>query len=228
MERILIVEDEEVIRLGLKDNFKLEGYNVAVAKDGEKAITLAESFRPQLIILDLMLPKKSGYEVCRHLRKRMPDVYIIMLTAKTDESSILTGLEMGADDYVKKPFSILELLARVKAFLRRDPSSISSDDTATFNGIAIDFKRFIATKNNQPLDLNTKEFQILKYFSQRKGEVILREDMLQNIWGYDFDTMPTTRTIDNHIVKLRQKLEENPAKPTLILSIRGVGYKFDI
>ena len=141
MEKILIVEDEEVIRLGLKDNFELEGYDVLVAVDGEDAIEKAESFKPNLIILDLMLPKKSGYEVCRYLRKKMPNIYIIMLTAKTDESSILTGLEMGADDYVKKPFSILELLARSKAFLRRD-SDTPKDTIEVFKDITIDFKRF--------------------------------------------------------------------------------------
>ncbi|MGL1901698.1 MAG: response regulator transcription factor [Fibrobacterales bacterium] len=228
MDKVLIVEDEEVIRLGLKDNFELEGYDVAVAVDGEEAITIAESFKPQLIILDLMLPKKSGYEVCRYLRKKMPTVFIIMLTAKTDESSILTGLEMGADDYVRKPFSILELLARSKSFIRRDQLNSSTENTISFNGIFIDFKRFIATKDQVPIDLNTKEFQIMKYFSQRKSEVVLREDILQDVWGYDIDAMPTTRTVDNHIVKLRQKLEANPSQPEIILSIRGAGYKFDV
>ncbi|MGL1934787.1 MAG: response regulator transcription factor [Fibrobacterales bacterium] len=228
MDKVLIVEDEEVIRIGLKDNYELEGYDVAIAVDGEEAITIAESFKPQLIILDLMLPKKSGYEVCRYLRKKMPDIFIIMLTAKTDESSILTGLEMGADDYVRKPFSILELLARTKAFLRRDQPTGSTENTISFNGIFIDFKRFVATKNGAPIDLNTKEFQIMKYLSQRRSEVVFREDILQDVWGYDIDALPTTRTVDNHIVKLRQKFETNPSQPEIILSIRGAGYKFDV
>jgi DNA-binding response OmpR family regulator len=155
-----------------------------------------------------------------------------MLTAKTEETSKVTGLEMGADDYVTKPFSILELLARVKAFLRRVPQIgsaplIETPDSVEFRGIRLDFKKFEASRNGEEIELSTREFQLLRYFWQRKGEVILREDILQDIWGYTPDNMPTTRTIDNHIVKLRQKLEDDPADPTLILSIRGAGYKFD-
>jgi DNA-binding response OmpR family regulator len=180
-----------------------------------------------------MLPKKSGFEVCRYLRKKHPSIYIIMLTAKTEETSKVTGLEMGADDYVTKPFSILELLARVKAFLRRasQPAATSVaevPDVVEFHGIKLDFKKFEGVRKGEPIELSTREFQLLRYFYQRKGEVILREDILQDIWGYTPDNMPTTRTIDNHIVKLRQKLEEDPADPKLILSIRGAGYKFDI
>ena len=231
--KILIVEDEEIIRLGLQDNFELENYIVETAADGEEAIAKADSFLPHLVILDLMIPKKSGFEVCRVIRKKHPECFIIMLTAKTEETSKVAGLEMGADDYVTKPFSILELLARVKAFLRRaDTASQASvpaanQDSIDFSGIHLDFKKYEATKNCAALEMSAREFQILKYFWQHRGEVVLREDLLQDIWGYTPDNMPSTRTIDNHIVNLRKKLEDDQANPKIILSIRGAGYKFD-
>ncbi|HSQ42484.1 MAG TPA: response regulator transcription factor [Fibrobacteraceae bacterium] len=235
MSKILIVEDEEIIRLGLRDNFELENYLVETAEDGEEAIRKADEWNPDLVILDLMLPKKSGFEVCRYLRKKHPHLFIIMLTAKTEESSKVMGLEVGADDYVTKPFSILELLARVKAFLRRippppPPPTIATEplDVVEFLDIRLDFRKFEASKQGESIDLSTREFQLLKYFWQRRGEVVLREDILQDIWGYTPENMPTTRTIDNHIVKLRQKLENDPADPRIILSIRGAGYKFDV
>ncbi len=184
-----------------------------------------------------MIPKKSGFEVCRYIRKKHPDTFIIMLTAKTEETSKVTGLEMGADDYVTKPFSILELLARVKAFLRRGPrtgapsassESQTGQDAVDFGNIHLDFKKYEASKNGVPIELSAREFQILKYFWGKRGEVILREDLLQDIWGYTADNMPSTRTIDNHIVNLRKKLEDDQANPKIILSIRGAGYKFDV
>ena len=235
--RILIVEDEEIIRIGLKDNFELEIYIVETAGDGDEAIQKADSFLPHLVILDLMIPKKSGFEVCRYIRKKHPDTFIIMLTAKTEESSKVTGLEMGADDYVTKPFSILELLARAKAFLRRGPrtggtvvpqAEPSSQDIIEFNGIRINFKRFEATKNDMPFEMSAREFQILQYFWSKRGEVVWREDLLQDIWGYTPENMPSTRTIDNHIVNLRKKIETDPTNPKIILSIRGAGYKLDV
>lgn len=232
--KILIVEDEEIIRLGLQDNFELENYIVETAADGEEAIAKADSFLPHLVILDLMIPKKSGFEVCRVIRKKHPECFIIMLTAKTEETSKVAGLEMGADDYVTKPFSILELLARVKAFLRRADSAPKQEPPATaqdsidFANIHLDFKKYEATKNGEPLDMSAREFQILKYFWQHRKEVVLREDLLQDIWGYTADNMPSTRTIDNHIVNLRKKLEDDQANPKIILSIRGAGYKFDV
>ena len=234
--KILIVEDEEIIRLGLQDNFELENYIVETACDGEEAIAKADSFEPHLVLLDLMIPKKSGFEVCRVIRKKHPGTFIIMLTAKTEETSKVAGLEMGADDYVTKPFSILELLARVKAFLRRAetagatqtpaPAAVTQD-SIDFADIHLDFKKYEATKGGEPLDMSAREFQILKYFWQHRGEVVLREDLLQDIWGYTPDNMPSTRTIDNHIVNLRKKLEDDQANPKIILSIRGAGYKFD-
>ncbi len=231
MFKILVVEDEEAILMGLQDNLELEGYSVEVARDGEEALVRAAKFQPDLVLLDLMLPKKNGFEVCRSLRHSHPSTYIIMLTAKTDESSKVAGLEIGADDYVTKPFSILELLARIKAALRRRDDrgqSPSSVDLFEHNDLRVDFKRFEATLKGVPIQLSTREFQILRYFVARRGEVILREELLEEVWGYSPETIPTTRTVDNHIVKLRQKLEKNPTDPQMIISIRGAGYKLDL
>jgi DNA-binding response OmpR family regulator len=229
MAKILIVEDEEAILIGLQDNFELEGYDVDVARDGEEAIAQVDAFGPDLVLLDLMLPKKSGYEVCRHIRHKHPQTYVIMLTAKTDEPSKVTGLEMGADDYVTKPFSILELLARVKSSLRRKSEASPREPSDTFERgtLQIDFRKYEAKVAGQAVELSTREFQILKYFVSRKGEVVLREDLLEHVWGYSPDALPTTRTVDNHIVKLRQKLELDATNPELILSIRGAGYKLN-
>lgn len=231
MNKVLIVEDEESILRGLVDNFELEGYEVASAIDGDMACERVLEFQPDLVLLDLMLPNKNGYEVCRFIRKKLPSTYVIMLTAKSDEPSKITGLEMGADDYVTKPFSILELLARSKAFLRRKSDSIppepESKDVFNTTDFQLDFKRFTAKVRGQDVEFNTKEFQILKYFTKHLGEVVNREDLLENVWGYSPEQMPTTRTVDNHIVKIRQKIESNPSAPEYILSIRGAGYKFE-
>ncbi len=230
MHRILVVEDEETIRLGLVDLLEMEGFQVETAADGELGIAKVDEWSPELVILDLMLPKKSGYEVCRYIRKEHPQVFILMLTAKTEEINKIAGLEMGADDYVTKPFSVFELMARVKSMLRRvvdrGPAAPPAD-IMEFDGIRLDFKRYEAEKMGQPLDLTPKEYQIMRYFNQHKGEVVSREDLLQNIWGYSVDNMPTTRTVDNQIVKLRQKIELDIANPAIIKSVRGVGYKFD-
>lgn len=232
--KILIVEDEEIIRFGLQDNFEMENYIVETAVDGEEAIEKADSFLPHLILLDLMIPKKSGFEVCRYIRKKHPECFIIMLTAKTEETSKVAGLEMGADDYVTKPFSILELLARVKAFLRRYSTqqmlaeASQMPECLDFFDIHIDVKKFEATKNGVPLDLTNREFQVIKYFWNHKGEVITREELLKEIWGFTDENMPSTRTIDNHIVTLRKKIEDDQTNPKIIISVRGAGYKFDV
>jgi len=228
MFKILIVEDEEPIRMGLVDILELEDYSVKEATDGEMAIDLAKEWNPDLVVLDLMIPKVSGFEVCRFLRKNLPGVFILMLTAKTEEIDKLSGFKMGADDYMTKPFSVMELLARIKSMLRRITNQTPlSDDILRFGNVTIDFKKYEATKDNQPLDLSAKEIQILKYFSERKSEVVKREDLLQKIWGYTVDNMPTTRTVDNQIAKLRQKVEDDISHPTYIISVRGVGYKFE-
>ena len=232
MSKILIVEDEEAILQGLKMNMEIEGYEIAIAQDGEKALEVFEEFNPDLILLDLMIPGYSGFEVCRIVRKKNPGVYIIMLTAKSDEPSKVTGLEMGADDYVTKPFSILELLARVKAGLRRSQKVESepqeNEQVLKIGSFVFDFKGYTVKKDGKDFDFSSRELQLLQYFSQKKGEVILREELLENIWGYTPDNMPTTRTIDNHLVKLRQKIEDDPSSPQFLKSIRGIGYKLDV
>jgi DNA-binding response OmpR family regulator len=231
MHKILIVEDEEAIRLGLVDLLEIEGYQIEVAVDGEEAMEKARRFLPHLVILDLMLPKVSGYDVCRFIRKTLPQTFIMMLTAKNEEINKIQGLEIGADDYVTKPFSVFELMARIKSMLRRvahdaAPAQAAAD-ILEFEDVRIDFRKYEAAKAGKPIDLSAKEFQILKYLSTRRGEVVTREDLLQAIWGYSIENMPTTRTVDNQIVKLRQKIEADTENPLVIKSVRGVGYKFD-
>jgi len=224
--KILIVEDEEFIRAGLQECLEMEDYQVAVAGDGEEALQKADEFVPHLVLLDVMMPKKNGFDVCRILRKKYPSLVIIMLTAKGEEASKVMGLNIGADDYITKPFSTLELLARVNAFFRKlaiqMESSVFIGETAEFSGIKLDFKKYEAVKNGEFLDLNAREFQILHLFCKRSGEVISREELIQLI-----DSSSNSRTIDNYIVKLRQKIEDDPENPKLILSIRGMGYKLD-
>jgi DNA-binding response OmpR family regulator len=224
--KILIVEDEEFIRAGLQECLEMEDYQVAVAGDGEEALQKADEFMPHLVLLDVMMPKKNGFDVCRILRKKYPGLVIIMLTAKGEESSKVMGLNIGADDYMTKPFSTLELLARVNAFFRKlamqMESSVFSGEIAEFSGIKLEFKKYEAVKNGRLLDLNAREFQILHLFCKRSGEVISREELIQLI-----DSNSNSRTIDNYIVKLRQKIEDDPENPKLILSIRGMGYKLD-
>jgi two-component system alkaline phosphatase synthesis response regulator PhoP len=228
MHRILIVEDEEAIREGLLDLLEIEGYEAGVAVDGQEAMDKVRSWRPHLVLLDLMLPKSSGFEVCRHIRKHHPEVFVLMLTAKNEEMSKIAGLEMGADDYITKLFSFSELLARNKTPLLRAASATPAEpDTLEFGGARVDFRRYEAVRHGKSLDLSAKEFQILRFLAGRPGEVVAREELLQAIWGYAPDNMPTTRTVDNQILKLRQKLEKDAAHPHWIKSVRGVGYKFD-
>ena len=229
--RILIVEDEEAIRLGLEDLLEIEGFEVDAALDGEQAMEKVRQGQPHLVILDLMLPKVSGYDVCRYIRKTFPRTFIMMLTAKHEEINKIQGLEMGADDYVTKPFSVFELMARIKSLLRRvsleTAPATAAADVLEFEDIHIDFKKYEASKGGRSIELSAKEFQIMKYLNSRRGEVVTREDLLEAIWGYAPDNMPTTRTVDNQIVKLRQKIEQDIGNPTVIKSVRGVGYKFD-
>lgn len=233
MHKILIVEDESAIRLGLVDLLEIEGYEIEVAEDGEEAMDKVRRFQPHLVILDLMLPKASGYDVCRFIRKSFPHTFIMMLTAKNEEINKIQGLEIGADDYVTKPFSVFELMARIKSMLRRvsqetvQPAAGAAGDVLEFDDMRIDFRKYEASKGGKPVELSAKEFQILKYLASRRGEVVTREDLLQAIWGYSVENMPTTRTVDNQIVKLRQKIEADTENPAVIKSVRGVGYKFD-
>ena len=227
MNKILIVEDEPDMLMGLEDNFQFEGYEVISAKDGEDGLDKALNNKPDLIILDLMLPKKSGFDVCKELRAKGSKIPIIMLTARGQEIDKILGLELGADDYLTKPFSVRELLARVKAVLRRyEKPQESQQEKISLGDIEIDFQHYSAKKGNDNLNFTHKEFEILKYFLQRKGQTISRAQLLDDVWGYE--AYPTSRTVDNHILKLRQKIEPDPAHPTFILTVHGIGYKFII
>jgi DNA-binding response OmpR family regulator len=224
-EKILIIEDEEDLVKGLRLNLKDEGYQVAWAPDGEQGIECVFKEKPDLILLDIMLPKKDGLEVCRELREKKISIPIIMLTAKGEEIDKVVGLEIGADDYITKPFSIRELLARIKAHLRREERGAGSiPDIFTFGDVEIDFNHLRVRCKDKEWDLTSLEAEILKYFLSRPGEVVKRDDLLDRVWGYE--RFPTTRTIDNHILKLRKKIEDNPSRPRHILSVYGEGYRF--
>jgi two-component system alkaline phosphatase synthesis response regulator PhoP len=224
MSKILIIEDEPEMVLGLKDNFELEGYEVAVAYDGESGIALAATERPHLIILDVMLPKVSGFDVCRRLRAEGFTAPILMLTARGQEADKVAGLEIGADDYVTKPFGLSELLARVRAHLRRSARRSVEPDRYAFGAVEIDFVRYEAQKDGAPLALSPREFEILKYFVLHRGEAVTRDQLLNDVWGYS--RFVFTRTVDNHIAKLRHKIEDDPDAPKWILTIHRVGYRF--
>jgi DNA-binding response OmpR family regulator len=221
--RILIIEDERDIVDGLKFNLEAREYIVLTAHDGKKGLETALAEEPDLVILDLMLPKLNGFEVCKKIKEQFPLMPIMMLTAKNQEAEIVHGLELGADDYVTKPFGLLELIARVKALLRRTQNDSKATDKVTVDGLEIDFKKNSAFKRGVPVDLSPREFEILKYFVEHRGETVTREDLLNNVWGYH--SYPNTRTVDTHIAKLRQKIEDNPEVPTLLITIHTMGYK---
>jgi DNA-binding response OmpR family regulator len=225
MSRILIVDDEPALLRGLSDNLKRELHEVFTATDGEAGYRLVKEKKPDLVILDLMLPKLSGYEVCRQMRSEGMATPILMLTARGEETDRVVGLDMGADDYVTKPFSVRELLARVRALLRRtQTTSMPTIDQLTIDNVTIDFRKYEAWKSGNPIDLTRREFQLLQALASRPGEVVTRDELLNQVWG--LDSYPTTRTIDNHIAGLRAKLERNPNEPCHILTLRGVGYKW--
>jgi two-component system, OmpR family, response regulator len=220
---VLVVDDEPTLVATLKYNLEREGYRVLAAGDGDKAINLARSERPDLLILDLMLPSVDGLEVCRILRREM-SLPILMLTARVGEVDKVVGLEIGADDYVTKPFSTRELLARVRALLRR--TSVLADEELLVSGdLRIDMKRREASLADQPVELKPKEMELLIYFMRNKGRAFTREQLLREVWGYDF--YGDSRTVDVHVSWLRQKIEEVPGKPVRILTVRGVGYRFE-
>jgi DNA-binding response OmpR family regulator len=223
MARILVVEDEPTLALGLEDDLKLEGYEVEVVRDGETASRRAREQSFDLIILDVMLPHKDGFEVCRELRRaglRMP---VILLTAKTQESDKVLGLELGADDYVTKPFSPRELLARGRAVLRRSKREAVVDQYR-FDDISVDFLRMELIRAGHAVSLTPQEFKVLRYFAQNQQRVISRQELLNEVWGYH--AYPSTRTVDTHILNLRQKLEKDPAHPVHFLTVHHAGYKF--
>jgi len=223
MTSILVVEDDPGIALGLEDDLRLEGYDVEVARDGETALRRARERTFDLIVLDLMLPHKDGFQVCRELRHGGMDAPIIMLTARTQEAEKVLGLEMGADDYVTKPFSPLELRARIKAVLRR-----TSGDTPRiyrFGDIEVDFRRCEVRREGRVVELSSLEFKLLGAFIRSRGRVLSRDQLLDAAWGSDVHV--TDRAVDNHVVDLRRKIEPDPAEPRYITSVRGMGYRFD-
>lgn len=226
MARILVIEDEIEMALGLKDNFEFDGHEVIIANDGEDGLQKALAESPQLIILDVMLPKKSGFDVCKELRLRGVKTPIIMLTARGQEIDKVLGLELGADDYMTKPFSVRELLARVKAVLRRTVAEENSTQNVVQAGkISVDFEHLTAQdSSNLPIEMTSKEMEILKYFVQHPGQTITRDELLDKVWGYDI--YPTSRTVDNYILKLRKKIEKDPGHPHHILTVHGMGYKY--
>ena len=224
-EKILIIEDEEDLVKGLQLNLSDEGYVVDYALNGKEGLQKALEQSPDLILLDLMMPEMDGLEVCRRLREQKSNVPILMLTAKGEEVDKVVGLEIGADDYITKPFSIRELLARIKAHIRRiNREEKTVPKVYSFNGIEIDFTHFVIRREGREWELTSLEAEVLKYFIAHKGEVVTRNDLLDKVWGYE--KYPTTRTIDNHILKLRKKIEKNPARPQIILSLYGEGYRF--
>jgi DNA-binding response OmpR family regulator len=225
MKRILIIEDDAAILRGLKDNLEYESYDVLTAADGEAGYYLIKEKKPDLIILDLMLPKMNGYELCRKVRHEGVTTPILMLTARGEEMDRVLGLDLGADDYVTKPFSVPELLARIRAIIRRIQKAKAGDlpSDLKFGEVFINFKSFEARKGDELLDMSRKEFGILRLLAARAGEVITRDELLDEVWGYD--QYPTTRTVDNHIALLRTKLEDDPSKPRHLITVHGVGYK---
>lgn len=224
MTRILVVEDDPAILRGLSDNLRLESYEVVTAADGEAGDRLVREARPDLIVLDLMLPKLSGYELCRKLRTEGLTTPILMLTARGEEADRVLGLDLGADDYVTKPFSVRELLARIRALLRRAHPPRALPDEVRFGDVVVDFRSYEAKKAGSPVDLTPKEFQLLRLLASRAGEVVSRGELLEGVWGYE--TVPNTRTVDNHVATLRAKLEPDASGTRHVQTVHGVGYKF--
>lgn len=223
METILIVEDDSTMLRGLKDNFEYAGYTVITATDGESGLESAMNKSPNLIVLDIMLPKINGYEICRLVREKGITTPIIMLTAKGQESDIILGLNLGADDYMTKPFSIKELLARANAFLRRQRQS--EPDIYEFADCTLDVTARRFTKADKEVKLSPKEFKLLNYFLKRQGRALTRDEILNNVWGWD--SFVTGRSIDRFVTSLRQKIEDDPSLPRFLHTIRQIGYKFE-
>jgi DNA-binding response OmpR family regulator len=224
MSTVLIIEDDSAILRGLKDILQYERYDVLVATDGQAGYRLALDRKPDLVILDLMLPRMSGLEVCCKLRAESFSQPILMLTARGEESDRVLGLDLGADDYVTKPFSIRELLARVRALLRRTQAEEATlPNELRFDDVVVDFRAFEALKNGVAIEMTPKEFGLLRMLAAKAGDVVTRDDLLNGVWG--FDNFPSTRTVDTHMASLRAKLEDDPATPRHLITVHGVGYK---
>ena len=224
MKRILLVEDEPGLVLTLRDRLTREGYSVDTTSDGESGLERAAGEAFDLILLDVMLPRLGGFDVLKELRKRSVDTPVIMLTARGQVVDKVVGLKLGADDYVTKPFEMMELLARIEAKLRRAPLTPHPSEGFQFDGVRVDFRRAEVTREGEAIDLSAREFQLLKYFVEHRGATLTREELLNEVWGYN--SMPSTRTVDVHVAWLRQKIEPNPRHPQYILTVHGMGYKF--
>jgi DNA-binding response OmpR family regulator len=228
MITVLAIEDDPAILRGLADNLRFEGYEVITAMDGETGYRLQAERKPDLILLDLMLPRMSGLEFCRKLRAERIQTPVLMLTARSEEADRVLGLDLGADDYMAKPFSVRELMARVRALLRRS-QPVPADtprlpDELRFGEASIDFRSYEARRNGEPIEMTRKEFAILRYLASRAGQVVTRDDLLNEVWGYD--SYPSSRTVDNHVAGLRAKLERDASEPEHVRTVHGVGYKF--
>ncbi|MBX7138882.1 MAG: response regulator transcription factor [Oligoflexia bacterium] len=220
---IAIVEDDESVRKSLVLNMELEGFLVCAAADGEEGLKIIEEKKPDLIIMDVMMPKKDGLQTCKEIRTRGISTPLILLTARSAEVDKVLGLDLGADDYLAKPFGMRELIARVKALLRRTQSTQEINEVS-FDDVSIDFKAYRAQRGSKPLELSAREYRLLRYLVAKSGAVVSRDELLDEVWGYN--SYPSTRTVDNHIARLRQKIESNVDEPRHILTVHGVGYKF--
>jgi DNA-binding response OmpR family regulator len=220
---VAVIEDDESVRTSLVLNLQIEGFQVVTAVNGEDGVALVKEKNPDIIILDVMMPKKDGLQTCKELRNSGNSTPLILLTARSAEVDKVLGLDLGADDYLAKPFSMMELLARVKALLRRT-NTTNQVDTVKFDDVVIDFKAYKAEKSDAPIELSAREYRLLRYLVAKRGSVVTRDELLDEVWGYN--SYPSTRTVDNHIARLRQKIESNIDVPQHILTVHGVGYKF--
>ncbi len=224
MKTILIIEDDISILKGLKDTLEYEDYNVIKETNGNIGLKLALEKKIDLLLLDIMLPGMNGHEICRKLKKEKPEIPIIMISARGSEMDKISGLDIGADDYVTKPFSIPELVARIRAIFRRIARVYKSPVVYSFGDVRLDFKKYQVFRNNQEITLSSKEFAFLEYLIIHEGEAIHRHEILSEVWGYK--SMPVTRTVDNFVLNLRKKLEVNPSMPKHIVTVKGIGYRF--
>jgi DNA-binding response OmpR family regulator len=224
MKKILVVEDDPAILRGIADNLRFEGYDVQTAMDGESAYRAQQTAKTDLIVLDLMLPRMSGFDFCKKLRAEGVRTPILILSARSQETDRISGLDLGADDYMTKPFSVRELAARIRAILRRVQDGAALPAEVCFGDVEVDFRRYETRRNGKLVEMTRKEFAILRLLASRSGEVVTRDQLLDEVWG--FDAYPASRTVDNHVAGLRAKLERDPANPAFILTVHGVGYKF--
>ncbi len=223
--RVLVIEDEAGLRLTLGDRLASEGYAVDTASDGESGLERASAGAHDVIVLDVMLPKINGFDVCRELRNRGVDTPILMLTARGQVVDKVVGLKLGADDYLTKPFEAIELMARLEALRRRRPRQRQAGaHTYAFGDVLVDFRKAEVTRSGEPIDLSAREFKLLRHFIDHRGETLSREQLLSDVWGYD--EMPLTRTVDVHVAGLRQKIERHPKTPEFLITVHGLGYKF--